>query len=219
MTDAPVLAGGALGAVILCGGRSRRMGEPKAWLSIDGVPLLRRVVAAVEPVTSRIVVVGAAGQELPSLPEHVKIVRDAQPGEGPLSALAAGLAALQDVPFAFACATDAPFVHASVVRRLATLSLGHEAAVVEDGDFVLPLCAVYATSIIVKLEAMLASGQRRLVELVGAIDTHRVSRADLLADDVVRAADPELLSLVSVNTREELAAVLRGKTKDPASTK
>jgi molybdenum cofactor guanylyltransferase len=64
-----------LGAVVLCGGESRRMGVPKAWLPFGPERLLQWVVRLVG-VVSRPIVVAAPGQELPELPTGVSIVRD-----------------------------------------------------------------------------------------------------------------------------------------------
>ena len=83
-----------LGAVVLCGGESRRMGQPKAWLEFGPERLLERVVRLVGTVARPIVVVAAPGQDLPPLPSHVSIVRDEVSGRGPLQGLAAGFAAL-----------------------------------------------------------------------------------------------------------------------------
>ena len=52
-------------AIILAGGRSSRMGRSKASLDWDGTPLLRRMVEALGTASGRVVVVRAAGQELP----------------------------------------------------------------------------------------------------------------------------------------------------------
>src|SRR5690349_15807444 len=85
-----------LGAVILCGGQSRRMGRPKAWLPFGPEPLLARVVRRVREVVGPVVVVAAPGQNLPSLPSDVAVARDPVADRGPLQGLAAGLAALPD---------------------------------------------------------------------------------------------------------------------------
>ena len=58
-----------VGAIVLCGGMSRRMGRPKAWLPFgpDEV-MLQRVVRLVREVVGPVVVVAAPEQELPMLP-------------------------------------------------------------------------------------------------------------------------------------------------------
>src|SRR5205823_13441144 len=75
--------------VILAGGRSSRMGRPKAWLDFDGVPLLQRIINRLEASFSHFLVVAAPGQELPRT--AARVVYDEQPGEGPLGGLVVGL--------------------------------------------------------------------------------------------------------------------------------
>ena len=83
--------------IVLAGGRSSRMGSPKAALEWHGSTLLRRVVGIVaRGVDGPVVVVRAPGQELPGLPDGVELVEDAREGRGPLQGLAAGLAAVRD---------------------------------------------------------------------------------------------------------------------------
>src|SRR6516162_4527927 len=99
------------GAVVLCGGESRRMGQPKAWLPFGPERMLQRVVRLVGTVAQPIVVVAAPGQSLPELPAGVAIVRDPVAGRGPLQGLAAGLAGLPEtVELVYATAADVPFL-------------------------------------------------------------------------------------------------------------
>lgn len=119
-TAAPVPT---FGAVILAGGRSSRMGSPKAWLTWRGRPLLSHLVDVVASVCNHpIVVVGAPGQELPPL--HPSCVRIDDPTEfeqgGPLVGLFAGLGVLAahqtDIAFLGAC--DNLFLTADHLRLL-----------------------------------------------------------------------------------------------------
>src|SRR3954452_12128470 len=74
--------------IVLAGGRSTRMGTPKAALEWHGSTLLRHVVGLVaRGVEGRVVVVRAAGQALPSLPAGVEVAQDAREGRGPLQGL------------------------------------------------------------------------------------------------------------------------------------
>src|SRR4051812_47103723 len=96
--------------IVLCGGRSSRMGRAKAWLPFGPELMLQRVVRLLSELSPR-VVVAAPGQEVPGLPDSVEIVRDAREGLGPLQGLAAGLAALAgkaDVAYLSSC--DVPFL-------------------------------------------------------------------------------------------------------------
>ena len=56
------------GGIVLCGGRSTRMGVPKATLPFGPETMLQRVVRLLGTVVSPIVVVAAREQSLPELP-------------------------------------------------------------------------------------------------------------------------------------------------------
>src|SRR5437588_9723347 len=108
-----------VGGLVLCGGRSSRMGRPKAWLPVGDEFMLQRVVRLVGEAVAPVVVVAAPGQEVPPLPEDVAVVRDRVEGRGPLMGLAAGLAALaQSADAAFVTGCDAPLLRPAFVRHL-----------------------------------------------------------------------------------------------------
>ena len=65
-----------LGVMILCGGKSSRMGSPKAMLPLAGQPLLLRMIERLRSLEGPNVVVAAAEQELPPLPADIEVVRD-----------------------------------------------------------------------------------------------------------------------------------------------
>src|SRR5262249_20887164 len=137
----------SLGAVILCGGESRRMGRPKAWLPFGSERLLQRVVRLVATVAEDVAVVAAPGQDLPPLPAPGIVARDPVRGRGPLQGLAAGLAALPDrVELAYATATDVPFLHPEWVKLQARLIGNHDLAMPYCQGYHHPLAALYRRS-------------------------------------------------------------------------
>ena len=81
-----------------------------------------------------VIVVCAPDQELPPLPGWVEVVRDPEPGLGPLAGLAAGLAAAGPrAEVAAVCAVDAPLAHPAVMAALLG-ALGTAPAVVPLSD-------------------------------------------------------------------------------------
>lgn len=202
-----------LGGVILCGGRSARMGSPKAWLDFDGEPLVRRVVRRVGVVAAPVVVVAAPDQDVPPLPEGVEIARDAIEGRGPLQGIAAGLDALAGrVNVVFVSSTDAPFLHPALIRRLWALrGDAHDIAVPRDGGRLHPLCGVYGVEARAGIAAMLAAGTLRATALLDRMRTLAADRALLLADPELAAADPDLASLRNVNTPEDYREALSSR--------
>ena len=199
-----------LGAIVLCGGQSSRMGSPKAWLDFEGEPLLARVVRRIAEAADPIVVVAAPGQVIPSLPEEILVVRDAVSGRGPLQGIAAGFDALGGrVAAAFVSSTDVPFIHSALVRRLHALrGDSFDIAVPRAKDHYHPLSAIYGVEARPEIEALLAASRLRPFYLFERMRTIFADEALLLEGDDLRAADPELLSLENVNTPEEYAAAL-----------
>ena len=124
--------------VVLAGGRSSRMGQPKAELEWHGSTLLRRTLGVLaRSVDGPLLVVRAAGQPLPQLPAQVEIVEDPEQGLGPLQGIAAGLAAMAGrAQAAFVCSTDLPFLHPAFVRRVLS-------ALTDEFDVVLPVARGY----------------------------------------------------------------------------
>ncbi|MGH7844831.1 MAG: molybdenum cofactor guanylyltransferase, partial [Candidatus Binatia bacterium] len=58
---------GNAAAIILAGGKSSRMGRPKAMLHFAGEPLIFHIVRKLKRLFSQVIVVAAPGQELPPL--------------------------------------------------------------------------------------------------------------------------------------------------------
>jgi molybdopterin-guanine dinucleotide biosynthesis protein A len=145
--------------IVLAGGRSSRMGTPKAWLDWHGATLLRRTCGLVaRGAAGPVVVVRAPGQELPPLPDGVRVVEDAREGKGPLQGLLAGLEAV-DGETAFVASTDMPFLHPRFVAAVCAAIDGVDAAVpVLDGHRQ-PLAAAYRTALAPLLQQLVAEEQ------------------------------------------------------------
>src|SRR5260370_16937939 len=90
----------SVGGIVLCGGQSRRMGRPKAWLPFGGEFMLARVVRLLAQAVQPIVVVAAPDQAVPPLPAEIAIVRDEEKDRGQLEGMAAGLTALAGTAYA-----------------------------------------------------------------------------------------------------------------------
>jgi len=194
--------------VVLAGGRSTRMGTPKAALPWGTTSLLAHVCAVVaSAVDGPVVVVRAAGQELPPLPAGVELVEDPVPGLGPLGGILGGLAATAGrADAAYVSAVDMPWLRAEFVRRvLAGLEDGVEVVLPDAHGFRHPLAAAYRTVLAEPLRELVAAGGTRPAELFEVAVARRVDAAWLLADPVLAAVDPELASLMNVNDPDDYA--------------
>src|SRR5258707_11617809 len=137
-----------VGGIVLCGGQSKRMGRPKAWLPFAGELMLPRVVRILGEAVHPIVVVAAPDQEVPPLPPEIQIIRDEEKDRGPLQGLLAGLTALRgkaDAAYLSSC--DVPFLQPALVRRLIELLGDHAICVPRVGDYHHVLAAIYRLNV------------------------------------------------------------------------
>ncbi len=203
MRGPTVAARTSAAGVVLCGGRSTRMGSPKALLAFGPETMLQRIVRRLDAVVAPIVVVAAPGQPLPGLPAATTVARDEREGRGPLEGLRAGLTALPDtVDAAYVTSCDVPLLVPGFVRRMVELADGYDVAVMETDGFAHPLAAVYRRRTLPQIEALLAADRLRPVFLFEAARTRRVTPRE------VADVDPRLLTLRNVNSPEDYAEAL-----------
>jgi molybdenum cofactor guanylyltransferase len=184
------------------------MGTPKAELEWHGSTLLYRTVGIVARATGGpVVVVRASGQELPDLPKGTQVVEDPRQGKGPVQGIAAGLAALAgQAEAAFISSTDLPFLHPAFIRRVLRQ--------VEDdsrADVALPVARGYPQPLAAAYRVSLAATAGRLVKeerlrpafLFSECTVARLDDAALKADPLIGALDPDLDSVVNINTPDD----------------
>jgi molybdopterin-guanine dinucleotide biosynthesis protein A len=188
------------GAIILAGGQSRRMGQPKAFLrpDPDGPTLIERVIAAVMSVTPRIVLSANTPDAFAWL--GLPIIPDAAPGGGPLAGLAAGLRALA-TPYAFLLGCDMPDLAPDLLRYLSSRRADDADAIVPLNPLgePEPLCALYNATCLPVIDERLRAGELRMGALLDHIRTRHIPATEL------QAVDPGLRSFVNLNTPEDVA--------------
>ena len=190
------------GAIVLCGGKSTRMGTSKALLPFGPETMLQRVVRLLADVASPIVVVAAVGQALPELPRSVIVTHDEQEERGPLEGLRAGLKVLPaHVDAAYVTSCDVPLLEPAFVREMVDFANGFDIAVMEIDSFPHPLSAVYRRAVLPHVEDLLAANQLRPAFLFDRVKTRRIRPHQI-------TADPDLRTLRNLNTREDYEQAL-----------
>ena len=170
-------------AIVLAGGRGRRMKADKAGLDVGGRTLLEHVLGQIGPHFDEVLVSITPGQKLAPVPglrtltplgpdspsgasaPQVRIVEDEEPGLGPLGGLLVGLkTAKHEACAVVAC--DIPDIDKALLRSLAEAAADAAIAVpVGPSGLYEPLFAVYRRSIIPEIESLLGRGERSLLPL------------------------------------------------------
>ncbi len=204
-------SGRRIGGVVLCGGRSSRMGRPKAWLPVGQETMLARIVRLLSSVVSPIILVAAPKQSLPPLEIPCEIVRDPVGGRGPLEGIAQGLSTLQGrVQAAYVSSCDVPLLRPRFVERMIALLGEHMICIPEVDGYCHPLAAVYQVEVAEQAKQLLQAGLFRPVYLLDRVPSRRVTL------DEFRDVDPQADSLRNTNTPPDYEAVLRTLGLHPA---
>jgi molybdenum cofactor guanylyltransferase len=201
-----------IGGIVLCGGKSTRMGVPKATLPFGSETMLQRVVRLLGEVVSPVVVVAAREQPLPALPDEVSVTHDEREARGPLEGIRAGLNALpESIDAAYITSCDVPLLVPAFVERMIALMGDHDIAVMEVDGFPHPLSAIYRRRTLPHVEALLAADRLRPVFLFDAVRTRRVKPEEMTV------VDPELRTLRNLNTQEDYRVALADAGIDSSS--
>jgi molybdopterin-guanine dinucleotide biosynthesis protein A len=176
-------------AIVLAGGRGRRMKADKAGLAVGRRTLLEHVLNQLVPYFDEILVsvspgqarrlggpsngkgLGGAKRAASGRRQKFKIIEDEVPGLGPLGGILAGLKAAANGACAVV-ACDIPDVNVALFRSLARAAGDAEIAVpVGPAGHFEPLFAVYRKSAVPEIEALLQAGERSILPLFGRCRT------------------------------------------------
>jgi molybdopterin-guanine dinucleotide biosynthesis protein A len=143
-------------ALLLAGGRSRRMGFDKATLTVAGEPFWQRQLRVLRELSPVVLLISARAR--PSwCPMEIEVVSDESSVHAPLSGLAAGLRHLQ-TSHLLVLAIDLPRISAEHLRTLRDVARpGIGVIPLNEGCFE-PLCAIYPVEAAATAQAALESG-------------------------------------------------------------
>ncbi len=182
--------------VIQAGGKSTRMGGGvKALFELGGRRIIERVIDAVAPSVSDLLIVTNTPEAYAFL--GLPMVADVYPDHGSLGGIYSGLkAATGDAAFTVAC--DMPFLQPDVVRLVVERAGLGDVVIPRMGDQLETLHAAYAKSCLPHIEERLAAGR---LKIVGFFDRVRV--VEIPEAEVARYRDPAIV-FMNVNTPDEL---------------
>jgi molybdopterin-guanine dinucleotide biosynthesis protein A len=184
-----------ISGVILAGGKSRRMNADKAFLKIEGRPIIERVLEKVTQVAEEVILVTNTSDAYRHL--GLPTVSDVFPGKGALGGIYSGLEAASHSR-ALVVACDMPFLNAALLRFLVVLSAGYDVVVPRTEQGLEPLHAIYAKSCRPAIEALLRQDNLKIIDFFSQVQARYVGQEEM------EVLDPQLLSIFNVNRPEDL---------------
>jgi molybdopterin-guanine dinucleotide biosynthesis protein A len=176
------------------------MGQDKAFLEVEGQPLIALVAERLRAVAGEVIV--AANDTARYAAFGDRCVPDVYPGVGTLGGIHAGLrAAAHDLVVVVAC--DMPFLNAHVLAWFVGAAGktngagGADLVVLKHAEGVEPLHAVYRKSCLPVIEATIRSGERCAFAFYDQIAVRYVSPPE------IAGLDPTLRSFRNLNTLDQ----------------
>jgi molybdopterin-guanine dinucleotide biosynthesis protein A len=189
-----------LSGFVLAGGKSTRMGQDKAAVTLSGRTLLEHALAALREVSSDVAILGK--KELYG--SLGPVCEDIFPECGPLGGIHAALSSSK-TQFNLIIAVDTPFLAPQFLSYMADRAIESGAIVTtpEIDDYTQPLCTIYSLDFRAMAEEALRQGNYKIVPLFPRDRTLVIKEAELR--QFAFAAD----MFENLNTPEDLARARR----------
>ena len=181
--------------VILAGGKSRRYGQNKALVNINGIPLIKRVLRVMETLFSSTILITNTPDTYSFL--NLPMFEDRIKGLGPLGGIFTGLNVISEKA-GFFVACDMPFLNPDLIRYLVTARQGFDVVVPTFSGKFEALHALYTQNCLPEIEQMIHAGVYQTIQLYQSVAVRYVE------ENEIRRFDPELKSFSNINKPEEL---------------
>lgn len=194
----------SLGAVVLCGGQSSRLGVDKKELIFGGKTFLETIVQALTSVTQQIVLVGNVDPNRHQLSDSVSITQDKRANKGPLEGIHVGLKTLaSDCDYAFVSSCDVPLLTGDLVEFLFARMGNRDAIVPTKGPRKYGMTAIYHTKLHASIDQRIQQNKLRVCDLAEGFDVANIDA------EALRVVDPELDTLTNINSADDYFRLLK----------
>lgn len=186
----------AMTGLLLCGGKSRRMGTPKSFLAYGKSTFVEERLRSMKQLFQQVLLVASSPGDFDNL--DVDVVKDIIPQRGPLVGILSGLLVCQyESVFVIAC--DMPLVDNKLIRTICAQRHGRDVVVLRHREGIEPLLGVYSRNLVAPLEKFIFSGEAKAQDFLAGLNCTFYEYA---------AAGEELPAYFNVNTPKDYALVL-----------
>ncbi len=155
-----------LSGFILAGGKSKRMGKDKAFLTIQEEPMLKRAISLIQPFCQT---VSISGQNPAYNVFKLSVIADTYPGCGPIAGIHSCLS-YSSTDWNLIVGVDLPFLNEELINYL-ILNMGEfDCIIPESNSGIEPLAGLYNKQILPKVESQIQCGDFKLMNMLGKLN-------------------------------------------------
>jgi molybdopterin-guanine dinucleotide biosynthesis protein A len=180
--------------IILTGGKNKRMGTNKAFLTVAGERLIDRTIRIYRDIFDEVVLVTNEPHLYYDI--DVTLVTDLIKDKGPLMGIYTGLFYAASDPVFFA-ACDLPFLNGEFIRHLLEQSQDADITVPETAEGFQPLHAVYTKSCMGTIQRLLMQDKLKVTGF------YKGMKLKVIGMDAIGRFDTEGRMFLNINTPEE----------------
>jgi molybdopterin-guanine dinucleotide biosynthesis protein A len=179
------------------------MGQNKAFIEIEGVPIVNRISTLFKELFQEVIIVTNEKQLFKDL--DLKIYTDILPNKGALGGLYTGIY-FSKFNYSFCVACDMPFINKSLVHYLVKKIAGEDVIVPRTIDGLQPLHALYSKNCLHAIKTVIDQGKYKIMDFYSMVKVRIVEEGEFIS------IDPSKGSFINVNTPDELITILRDKS-------
>jgi molybdopterin-guanine dinucleotide biosynthesis protein A len=191
-----------LSGIILSGGKSLRMGENKAFIEIECIPIIKRIQNLFERLFHEILIITDQKELFSDM--NVKIYSDLIPNQGVLGGLYTGIF-FSSFKYSFCVACDMPFLNEHVIQYLIKNIQENDVIVPKTKDGLQPLHAIYSKNCLEPIKKIIDIGKYKIIDLYPIVKTK------IIEENEFSNLDPMRKSFININTPEELLIIKKLK--------
>jgi molybdopterin-guanine dinucleotide biosynthesis protein A len=180
-------------AVILAGGKSSRMGQNKALLSIEGKTLIEKIGEMLSKIFSKIVLSTASQNAYPQL--RLPEVVDRYPETGPLGGITSVLES--GLPEIFCVGCDMPFLNQNLIEYQCSITHCCDAVIPVWDNHPQVLHGLYKKGLLTAFHSGLNEEQYKITDWLEEVEVCYI------LEDEIRRYDPAGLSFRNINTPDD----------------
>lgn len=190
--------------IILAGGKSSRYGKNKAFVKINGIPLIEKVITVMGSVFQELIIITNTPHKYSHL--RLPVCEDLIEGLGPLGGIFTGLTAIsKDAGFFVAC--DMPSLNRELLRHMVECKDDFDAVVPRISGKMEALYALYRNTCLPAIRRLIDSREYQIFRFFSEVSVRYVDEGE------IRQFDPELRSFFNVNTPQELQEIQQPATR------